>query len=659
MLLCIMGTSEAMAGKVTAKWDFTGTTPTPSTLASVNVESRATFYPSDNDVAALYVDALNGKLQYRNSGDAQFNANTKLRVPVYSTADVVTVTSYPGYHYFTVGGTAATQDETVHNVTASEASQGYVEIVATSNAYLYSITLETTGTTAKHAAWNFYNEIPSTIHGTLIENTNGTVTSSVSSISLDVYASNSKFQARGSDAWFTAGTTLKVPVAHEGDIVTVMAYNTSYDNYTVGGVDASGSATPIFTYTATSTDASNRYVSIEATNQSYIYAIAVQQLPDEVVPETINYAIDFTKSWAAALNTSGSASQCWVTSINEGVPTYESSAPAEYLMYFKGYYKNSTYGIYYGAQFQIPVPAGSYKITLGCSDYGDNVPVTDGTKTLTTISNSGGKYASDPNNISYGYVTVNEACTLYLDAPNNNTYFPYFAIETVNDVPEQYTITFMNGESEVSSSAVYEGTSIGTLPNAPSVGATQQFIGWYTALDGTGTFATEATIPTADITYYANILDITTTNGYVVVDNSGTDGKNGESFKAAIAWADANNGYNVFVPNGTYYLGSQINSSISGAIISRQMAIIGESMEGVIIKGETEGDNESINSATLKINNNITGVYLQNLTIQNYPLAYNTTNKAERAVALWDRATETVLKNVYLRGTQDVYYTNY
>ena len=1123
MLICILGTSGALAETVTATWDFTGSTPTPATLANVNVQSRATFYPSDNDVAALYVDALSGKLAY-NNGNAQFNSGTILRVPVYTTDDVVTITSYPNYYNYTVGGTAASANETVHTATSSEVSQGYVEIVATADAYLYSITLETTATTAKNAAWNFYNEIPSTINGVSIDNTTGTVASSVSSVSLDVDASSSKFQARGTDAWFTAGTILKVPVANKGDIVTIMAYSTSYDNYTVGGTDASNSDTPIFTYKATSTDATNRYVSIVATDQSYIYAIAVQQIPakeavnytwtfddyegvsdlsdsgsvtlsqtsdpvevsssnsvalnyiagtataskiiknaaatvgdgsytsnlymggggstsaryfttgtitgkgkltvvyagtvggtcsiydasntssalatitpsasspitsatidcgtsgksllithsskcaiyaiiwtesteskeestfaltsessvqlsvgetsqityennagtvtyesgsnsiatvsdaglitavtggstkitvsdpgsdtveegsatvnviipydlvaattytinsttygfsdssntyyftngftmsnnnskvwatstaftgavkysanvtytinipdgvtvssatvkgrsnasgttywgdlfgedyssvalpgmsddaeektvtftegatgsisftpkggqvlfsivlntdpredsdlaltsdasvqiDEIgetanvtwstsadnsnvtiasnntsvatVEKTgegtatitavaegtctititqegdedykddtktitvtvgnpatvINYAIDFTKSWAADLNTSGAASQCWVTSISNGVPTYETSAPSDYLMYFKGYYKNSTYGIYYGAQFQIPVTAGSYKITLGCSDYGGNVPVTDGTNTLTSINNSGGKYAQSSSNISYGYVTVDEACTLYLTAPNNNVYFPYFAIETVDEVPSAYTVTFMNGETEVSSSTIYEGTSIGSLPSDPNTDSSKQFIGWYTALDGTGEFATTATVPTADITYYANILDVTTNNGYVVVDNSGNDGRNGESFKAAIAWANANSGYDVFVPNGTYDLGDQISASITGVTITRQMAIVGESTDGVLVKAETEAENESINTAAIKINGGLTGVYLQNLTIQNYPKAYNTSTNAERALALWDRGTQTVLKN--------------
>lgn len=273
-------TSEAVeepAGDVTATWDFRGETPTPATLTKVNVESKATYYPSNNAIAALYVNALNGKLAYNSSGYAQFNAGTILRVPVYTTDDVVTVTAFPGQYKYTIGGSAATADETVHTATAEEVSKGYVEIVATDGAYLYAITMKTTQTAAKHAVWNFLNEIPTTITGTEINLTTGNVASSVEGIALDV---NGYLKARGTDGWIKTNTTMNVPVKTEGDIVTVMAYSTQYDNYTVGGKDASNNESPIYTYKATTTDATNGYVTIATSDQqAYIYAISVQQLP--------------------------------------------------------------------------------------------------------------------------------------------------------------------------------------------------------------------------------------------------------------------------------------------------------------------------------------------------------------------------------------------
>lgn len=268
---------EPIGEDVTATWDFRGETPTPATLTKVNVESKATYYPSNNAIAALYVNALNGKLAYNSSGYAQFNAGAILRVPVYTTDDVVTVTAFPGQYKYTIGGSAATADETVHTATAEEVSKGYVEIVATGGAYLYAITMKTTQTAAKHAVWNFLNEIPTTITGTEINSTTGSVASSVEGIALDV---NGYLKARGTDGWIKTNTTMNVPVKTEGDIVTVMAYSTQYDNYTVGGKDASSSESPIFTYKATTTDATNGYVTIATSDQqAYIYAISVQQLP--------------------------------------------------------------------------------------------------------------------------------------------------------------------------------------------------------------------------------------------------------------------------------------------------------------------------------------------------------------------------------------------
>lgn len=114
-------------------WDF-------RTMAAgaVSLQKATGTVPSGADGVELYVDATNGKLWSRGS-DAQFNAGTIIRVPVKSGKDSVVVTSYPGYHNYTVGGTAATADETVHLATAAEAAQGYVEVVGTGSSYLYAI----------------------------------------------------------------------------------------------------------------------------------------------------------------------------------------------------------------------------------------------------------------------------------------------------------------------------------------------------------------------------------------------------------------------------------------------------------------------------------------------------------------------------------------
>ena len=54
---------------------------------------------------------------------------------------MITVVSYPGQSNYTVGGVNGTTDTDTYTVTADDVTRGYVEIVATSTAYLYSITL--------------------------------------------------------------------------------------------------------------------------------------------------------------------------------------------------------------------------------------------------------------------------------------------------------------------------------------------------------------------------------------------------------------------------------------------------------------------------------------------------------------------------------------
>ena len=123
------------------------------------------------------------------------------------------------------------------------------------------------------------------------------------------------------------------------------------------------------------------------------------------------------------------------------------------------------------------------------------------------------------------------------------------------------------------------------------------------------------------------------------------------SFLMAIVQAQP--GDKIFLPNGTYDLGETVLTTIS----KNNIAIIGQSMEGVIIKNAPDYRKESIDqTATLKINKNVSGTYLQDLTLQNALDYYKNDNG--RAVALWDQGTKTVCKNVRLLSYQDTYYSN-
>ena len=127
----------AKAQDVTAIWDFQKNLPEGINTAT-NFEKATGEVNSTVEGITMRVDATTGKLTGRTS-DAQFNAGTKLQIPVKSAKDVVTVTSYPNYHNYTVGGIAATTDVTEHKATSAEVTQGYVEVIATATSYLYQI----------------------------------------------------------------------------------------------------------------------------------------------------------------------------------------------------------------------------------------------------------------------------------------------------------------------------------------------------------------------------------------------------------------------------------------------------------------------------------------------------------------------------------------
>ena len=127
----------AKAQDVTAIWDFQNNKP-GGINAATNFEGKIGEVNSTMDGITMRVDATTGKLTGRTS-DAQFNAGTKFQIPVKSAKDVVTVTSYPNYHNYTVGSIAATTDVTEHKATSAEVTQGYVEVIATATSYLYQI----------------------------------------------------------------------------------------------------------------------------------------------------------------------------------------------------------------------------------------------------------------------------------------------------------------------------------------------------------------------------------------------------------------------------------------------------------------------------------------------------------------------------------------
>ena len=143
-----------------------------------------------------------------------------------------------------------------------------------------------------------------------------------------------------------------------------------------------------------------------------------------------------------------------------------------------------------------------------------------------------------------------------------------------------------------------------------------------------------------------NFLEKDETTGYFMVPA-------GDAASFILALAQAESGDKIFLPNGMYDLGETVLTTIS----KNNIAIIGQSMEGTIIKNAPDYKTESIDkTATIRIAKNVSGTYLQDLTLRN-ALDYYKNNNG-RAVALWDQGTKTVCKNVRLLSYQDTYYSN-
>ena len=278
LCLLLVAAMASKAESVTAKWDFHSTDGNYYAAGSAHVEGATgtiDAVASDGSTVSLFVDATNGKLNSRGNGDAQFNANTIIRVPVQSKKDVVTVVSYPGIHNYTIGGTAADADETNYTATASDVKQGYVEIVGTGSSYLYSIQvvqqIAVVLTADREGLWDFRNMQPESIKEVALEGITGEVVSTNPDIVMFVDATNGKLKSRDTDAQFNAGTILRIPVQSTKDIVTVEGYE-GISDYTILGVAYKNTTE----HKATSAEVGQGYVEVISAG-GYLRSIKVLQ----------------------------------------------------------------------------------------------------------------------------------------------------------------------------------------------------------------------------------------------------------------------------------------------------------------------------------------------------------------------------------------------
>ena len=108
----------------------------------------------------------------------------------------------------------------------------------------------------------------------------------------------------------------------------------------------------------------------------------------------------------------------------------------------------------------------------------------------------------------------------------------------------------------------------------------------------------------------------------------------------------------VLIPDGVYDLGEQALTPILG----HNIALVGQSMEGTIIKNAPPVKNEGIGKTATLLNRGWY-TYVQDLTIQN-ALDYYHSGPAGRAVCWQDKGHRAMFKRVRMLSYQDTYYSH-
>ena len=287
---------------------------------------------------------------------------------------------------------------------------------------------------------------------------------------------------------------------------------------------------------------------------------------------------------------------------------------------------------------------GNMKFTIGnCTFNNETATITNANnETVASASLSGtGCWKGSHSDVTVMYYE-GEATTLTF---NNPSYCPYIKVESVGEI-EKYTVTFMNGNTEVDQKQVITGEGVGTLPTL-QVGDNEMLLGWYADTNDMGSKVSASTVPAGDVTYYAVVVSQpTAVAGYIVPESAA-------ELVGAIQYANenssANNPVKIFLKNGTYDLGSIAETF---QITSSYVSLIGESLDGTIITNVPT--QEGLGTATLLYNKGQYN-YLQDLTLwNNYPYG----NSTGRAASLKDEGNYTICNNVWLYSHQDTYYSH-
>lgn len=465
--LVLVAVVTVRAQDVTATWDFHSADGNYYAAGSANIQNAVGTLDataSDGSTITLTVDATNnGKLYSRGGGDAQFNNGTIIKVPVKSTADVVTVTSYPNYHYYTVGGSEADADTYAHTAKASEVSAGFVQIIATNTAYLFSISVtQKAEAAAVSLTWDYTsNQIPTKgpdnglYYGAYVNDAPST------NMGLNGVKLNSSGYAFFEKPAVAGKLTLTIGNRKTADAYTVNVYACTV---------ADGAATKGDLIGEVAVDASPNSGSIEiAADVTGIY------IERKTTAEGVLSKVVFKENVARSFVDFEITNEQMMTEGFDG-----STLPSGVT--FNGTHRGDNHG-YGNVTITIPVD-GTVKFTIGGCQYAN--PAT------CKVTNAAGELLAEPNlktatcyhedKAAATYFYIGEPTTLTF---SNIAYLPYFKAEAT-EVSEA-VITYKDQDNKVlGTKTVYEGDPIGEIPYSEAdltIPDGQKFRGWYYAND--------------------------------------------------------------------------------------------------------------------------------------------------------------------------------
>lgn len=754
---------DTPATDVTAQWDFQNLNP--ATLADVNIQgNKEADVASDVDGISIHVISAGGKLQYNTSGYAQFNTNTTIQVPVKNKGDEVTVVSYPGQSNYTVGGEdAAGQNTFTHTATSAEAATGYVEIIPTKTAYIYSIKVvhkaQATGPVLVEKSiyktdfsdWELAS--PSDPATTVTKTTKYTKQDLVFTLfQTSVMATeDTKFSAyttlprmtvraeKGKGSYFT--TSALAEITKIRFIHGATGSNRGWKVEAKGDGDAD--------WVVVSSDAANpqnwcevtksinkkncqlRFTNLADAQNAFLFELEIFGNVDlagepllgsfkangEIYAAEEIFEMNSAGNYEGTIEVSKSAEMISETNPltditpdngEKGTVTYATtgegadqktvvtipvSAEKGTVNYILTVVKKPDFTLTYydlagkeiGTQkvekdakigkFEVNIDEvkaategykarGWFKNNYVGEKYSVDDVITGDTKlysveTEIEVSSDSRKYEFDLRSKTF-YAEDHEAFNVisekakWHDGTHGWSFYNGDKIELL--VGKKATISVALCQYGSGTNILVKNAAGETLETLAAKSETDGALVSYKYEGEAGTLTLEMEAGGEMYIHSVKIFNTTTTNydmaGQWIYVKQG----DASSFIDAIDAANGMTGTErvfIYVPNGTYDLGQKTLTTIGRNNIS----IIGESMEGTIIKNRPVKEGIAITATLL---NTATNTYLQDLTLDCIA-PYGTgddTKSAERGVCFQDKGNQTVMKNVYLKGLQDTYYSN-